>query len=101
MGLIDDFRKFLEEYGVIGLAIAFVIGVAVKDFISATVDDIIMPIVGVFLPGGSWETAVATIGPVEFAIGHWIGALIDFLIIAFLVFMFARHILKHEEVKKI
>lgn len=52
MGLLEDFSTFLEEYGVVGLAIAFVIGLAVTDLVSAIVDNIVMPIVEVFLPAG-------------------------------------------------
>lgn len=101
MGFVQEFRSFLEEYGVIGLAIAFVMGVAVKDFVSATVDDIIMPIVGMFLPGGNWETATTSLGEIIFQTGHWLGALIDFVIIALLIFIFVKYVLKHEEVEKV
>lgn len=101
MSFIDEFTKFLEEYGVIGLAIAFVIGVAVKDLVSATVDDLIMPIVGVFLPAGNWENAVWTVASIDFRIGHFLAASIDFLIIALLIFVFVRYVLKKEEVGKI
>ena len=48
--MIKEFISFLKQYGVIGLAIAVVIGGKVNEFVSATVADLLMPIIGVFLP---------------------------------------------------
>lgn len=93
MGLLEDFSAFLDEYGVIGLAIAFVIGLAVTDLVSAIVDHVVMPVVSVFLPAGDWQTATLTVASIEFGIGHFLAALIDFLIIAFLIFLFVRYAL--------
>lgn len=100
MGFIEEFTQFLEEYGVLGLAVAFVIGLAVKDLVSATVDGIVMPVVEVFLPEGSWQTATVTIASIEFQAGLFLSALIDFLMIALLVFVFVKHVMGREEVKK-
>lgn len=100
MKAFQDFREFLEEYRVIGLAVAFVIGMAVNDFVQATVDDIFMPVVGIFLPGGEWETATWTFYGANFEIGHFLGALLDFLVIALLIFIFVRYILGKEKIEK-
>lgn len=101
MGLVEDFTQFLDEYGVLGLAIAFVMGLAVKDLVSSTVDDLIMPLVEFFLPQGGWEAWTATVAGIEFMVGSFLAALIDFLIIALLIFVFVRYILRKEEVEKI
>ena len=98
--MIKEFVEFLKKYGVIGLAIAVVIGGKVNDFVSATVSDLLMPIIGLFLPEGGWETWILAIGPVKFALGHWLGVAIDFIIIAFFVFMIAKALLKEKEVQK-
>lgn len=98
---VDDFMRFLREYGVIGLAIAVVIGTATKDLVGALVDEIVMPVVEVFLPGGDWQAATTTLAGVEFGTGPFLAALLDFAIIAFLVYLFARHVLKQETVEKI
>lgn len=97
---LEEFMKFLEEYGVIGLAIAFVIGLAVKDLVSSVVDDVVMPIIEAVLPAGNWQTATILIGTVELQIGHLISSLIDFTIIALLIFAFVKYALKKKEVKK-
>jgi large conductance mechanosensitive channel len=93
MGLLSEFAAFLEEYGVIGLAIAFVMGLAVNDLVSAVVDDLVMPVVGVLLPGGDWENATATLASIEFRVGHFLGAFVDFLVVALLIFLFVKYAL--------
>lgn len=98
---MKEFFVFLKKYGVIGLAIAVVIGGKVNEFISATVNDLLMPIVGVFLPeGGAWEKWVLELGPIKLALGHWIAASIDFVIVAFFVFVVAKFLLREQEVAK-
>lgn len=101
MGFLEDFTRFLEEYGVLGLAIAFVIGQAVNDLVQAIVNGAIMPVVEVFIPAGNWREAVWTVASVEFQAGQLLSALIDFTIIALLIFVFVRYALGKEEVGKI
>ena len=98
--MIKEFMEFLKKYGVIGLAIAVVIGGKVNAFVTATVSDIIMPVVGIFLPQGAWQTWELAIGPLKLAIGHWLGTAIDFTIVAYIVFAFTKFILREEVVKK-
>jgi len=85
-GLVEEFKSFLSKYGIVGLAIAFIIGGAAGKLVSALVSDIIMPVITFFIPGGGWEEAVWSVGPVVFAVGRFVGSLIDFLVIAFVVF---------------
>ena len=61
MGFIDEFSAFLKEYKILGLAVAFVMGIASKDLISAVVTDLIMPIINVLIPEGNWQTFVLEI----------------------------------------
>ncbi|MBI1804046.1 MAG: MscL family protein [Ignavibacteriae bacterium] len=98
--MIKEFMEFLKQYGVIGLAIAVIIGGKLNALISATVDGILMPIVTFFIPGGEWRTAVLDIGPFHFLLGPFFGAVVDFLIVAWIVFYFAKKILKEEKVAK-
>ncbi len=98
--MVKEFMDFLKKYGVIGLAIAVVIGGKVNAFVSATVSDIIMPIVGIFIPEGAWQTWEIAIGPLKLAVGHWLGAGIDFVIVASIVFAFTKYILRKESATK-
>ncbi len=93
-GLWSEFIDFINKYGVIGLAIGFIIGSASKDLVNALVADILMPIILFFVPGGNWRDATVTIGPVVLALGHFAGALLDYLIIALIVFFLMRQIRK-------
>jgi len=96
MGFVDEFIAFLNKHKVIGLAIAFIIGAAAAKLVSALVADIIMPIIAALIPGGDWRSAVLQIGPVKLLIGDFAGALIDFLIIAFVVFLVVKYAVKEE-----
>lgn len=95
-----EFIAFLKEYGVIGLAIAVIIGGKLNDLVTAIVQGILMPIVGFFVPNGAWRTATLDLGSVHLLIGPVAGALIDFLIVALMVFWFSKKILKEEQVHK-
>jgi large conductance mechanosensitive channel len=100
MGMIAEFNEFMREYKVTGLAIAFVIGIAATTLVKATVDDIVMPLVTPFVPGGGWQTATLALGPFVFGWGAFLAALINFVIIAFVVFLIAKFVLKEEKVTK-
>jgi large conductance mechanosensitive channel len=100
-GFMNEFMDFLQKYQVIGLAVAFVIGAAATKLVSAVVADIIMPIVAVLIPGGNWREAVLQIGPAKFLMGDLIGAIIDFIIVAMVIFIAVKYIMKGDTTKKI
>ncbi|MFC1804085.1 MscL family protein, partial [Thermoproteota archaeon] len=75
-GLIAEFQAFLSKYGVIGLAIAVIIGGAAGKLVSSLVADILMPIVTFFIPGGAWRETPWTIGPIVLMVGSFIGNVI-------------------------
>lgn len=93
-GFMNQFMAFLSKYGVVGLAIAVIIGGAAGSLVSALVSDILMPIITFFIPGGEWRYATLTLGPIVLSIGHFVGVLIDFLIIAVVVFILMKQIEK-------
>jgi len=100
MGLLSEFKEFLYEYKVIPLAIAFIMGIVSTALIKSLVDNIVMPIITPFVPGGAWKTATLEIGPIVLGWGAFLGELINFIIIAFVVFMIAKMVLKEEKVEK-
>ena len=95
--MLKEFVAFLKLYGVIGLAIAVIIGGQLNALVKAVVDGILMPIVGKLLPEGmgwqTWEWEGLAIGPV-------LAALVNFLIVAWLVFWLSKKLLKEETVAK-
>jgi large conductance mechanosensitive channel len=96
MGLIREFKEFLKEYKVVGMAVALIIGLAATAFVKSIVDYLIMPILTPFIPGGAWQTATWTIGPIVISWGALLGAAINFIIIAFVVFLIAKYALKSK-----
>jgi len=93
-GVWAEFVDFIGKAGVLGLAIGFIMGTYVGKVVSALVQDLIMPIPGAFLPGGNWQKAVVSI-PIDqgmnFAVGDFVSVIIDFLIVAMVVFFIAKY----------
>ena len=101
---ISQFFDFLRTFGIIGLAIAFVIGQASSKLVTALVEDIINPLIGLFLPSGSLEQLSAKVISVsgaisEFKYGNFIANIIDFLIIALVVFVAYKALSKYKIVE--
>jgi large conductance mechanosensitive channel len=102
--LAQEFFDFLKTFGIIGLAIAFVIGQAASRLVTALVNDIIDPIIGFFLPAGSLDTVTFEItnlagSTTEFKLGDLISNIIDFLIIALIVFLAYRWLSEYKLVE--
>jgi large conductance mechanosensitive channel len=102
--LAQEFFDFLKTFGIIGLAIAFVIGQAASRLVTAFVNDIIDPIIGFFLPAGSLETLSIKVTNLagtttEFKYGDLISNIIDFLIIALIVFLAYKQLSKFKLVE--
>ena len=102
--MLKEFREFIERGNVIELAVAFVMGVAFNAIIKSFVNDIIMPVVGlvtggidfanrfIVLGSGQYDTLAAAqeAGAATLNYGVFINAIIEFLIIAFVLFMIVR-----------
>ena len=100
--MLKEFTAFLKQYGVIGLAIAVIIGGKLNDLVSAFVNGLLMPIIGrvTATASGDWRDWKPELGGVQFEMGRVIGSSIDFLIVAFIVFWMAKKILREDVVTK-
>jgi large conductance mechanosensitive channel len=98
--MLKEFSDFLKQYGVVGLAIAVVLGGKVNTLVASLVDNIIMPFVGILAPEGDWRKMGFSIAGAKFGVGAFLGSLLDFAIMAALVFLFAKLVLKEEVVAK-
>lgn len=85
-----DFKTFLMKENFIALALAVVLGAAVNKVVQAIVDDFIMPIVGAITPGGEWQKATWNVGSMKFGVGDFLSVLINFIIIALVVWRIAK-----------
>jgi len=95
-----EFMIFLKNYTVIGLAIAVIIGGKANAMVSTLVDGLLMPLIGAVVPGGKWREASFALGDITFVWGPFLGALLDFVIVAFIVFLFAKKVMKEAIVEK-
>lgn len=97
---MKDFISFIREQGVIGLAIGFILGGAVSQTVSALVESIINPLIGVIIPNtNSLSAASVTFFGATFAWGAFLVALIDLIVIAAVVF-YGFKALKLEKLDK-
>ncbi len=85
-GLWAEFLNFVSKYKVMGMAVAFIIGLYLGALVQALVEDIIMPVIEFAMPGTAWEAM--SVGP--FRIGHFIGAIITFLIVLLVIFILVK-----------
>lgn len=84
---MKGFLDFIRKQGVVGLAVGFILGGAVSKVVSALVTDIINPIIGVFLgKAGDLAAASIKIGSVSILLGYFISVIIDFLVVALVVY---------------
>ncbi len=98
--LIKEFISFLKQYGIIGLAMAVVIGGKVNNMVTSLVNDIITP--GLLQPLLRQMGAenIAQLNWSGIFYGKFISATLDFVLVALVVFVFAKKVLKEEAVSK-
>ena len=96
--MVGEFRAFLKEYGVIGLALGVIIGSKAGELVTAIVEGILMPPIGLALSqfGDKWQEI--KMGPFE--VGKVSAALINFVIVALFVYLISKVLLKEKDVAK-
>ena len=82
------------------MTIAFIIGSALTTLVQSLVNDVMMPFLSLLLPKGDWQSATLQLGPVIIKWGSFLAALINFIIIALVVFLISKKVLKEEKVTK-
>ncbi|MBS1772882.1 MAG: large conductance mechanosensitive channel protein MscL [Bacteroidetes bacterium] len=115
MGFLKDFKAFAMKGNVMDLAVGVIIGAAFGKIVSAVVDDILMPIIGIFGKGSKFDDKFVNLssdvqyktladakaaGANVFAYGHFIQTIVDFLIVAFCIFLIIRAMTKLERKKE-
>jgi large conductance mechanosensitive channel len=88
--MLREFREFALRGNVLDLAIGFVMGAAFTAIVNSMVDDIIMPLIGAILGGLDFTALAFTIGEAQITYGNFIQAIVNFLIIAFVLFLIVR-----------
>ena len=84
---LGGFMDFVREAGVVGLAVAFMLGGAITKVVTSLVNDMINPILGIFLgAAGDLKEMVITVGGAKIAWGSFVNSIIDFVIVAAVVY---------------
>lgn len=97
--MIKAFKEFAMRGNVIDLAVGVIIGAAFGKIVNSFVNDIVMPLLNPVMPGGDWRTM--EVGP-GVKIGSFLATTLDFLIVAFVLFLFVQGInrMKRKEEEK-
>jgi large conductance mechanosensitive channel len=88
--MLKEFKVFIAQGNVLDLAIGVIIGSAFGKITGSLVDDIIMPLVGIVLGGINFKELAITVGTANVKYGNFIQVVIEFLIIAWVVFMIIK-----------
>jgi large conductance mechanosensitive channel len=97
--MIKEFREFIMRGNVLDLAVAVIIGAAFTGIVNSLVNDIIMPIIGVILGGIDFTSLAITVGDANITYGNFIQAIINFLLIALVLFLIIRSINRMSRTK--
>ncbi len=92
--MLKEFRDFIAKGNVIDLAVAVIIGAAFGAIVKSIVDDILMPLIGIVLKGIDFKSLAWTVGSATLTYGNFLQALVNFLAIAFVLFLIIRSINK-------
>ncbi len=99
-GFLRDFQEFALKGNVVDLAIAVIIGAAFGRIVTSLVEDVIMPLVNPLIAVGGKDWRTITIGP-GIAIGQFFGAIVDFVIIALILFLAIQALQKFKRQEEV
>ena len=88
--MIKGFREFITRGNVVDLAVGIIIGAAFGKIVTSFVNDIIMPLIGLIIGGIDFSGLAFTVGSAKVTYGNFINNIIDFLIIAFVIFLIVK-----------
>jgi large conductance mechanosensitive channel len=92
---VKEFREFLLKQNAFALAVGVIIGAAIGRVVSGIVDDVLMPVIGLALPGGEWRNAQLTLsGQNAIKYGDLAGRIVDFFLVALVVFLIIKAFLE-------
>lgn len=97
---LREFSAFLKHYGIVGLAIAVIIGGKLNEFVTSFVNDLVMPLIFQPVLGAANVDEISKLSYHGIMYGKVVAASVNFLVVAFMVFFFAKYVLKEETVSK-
>ena len=98
---MKDFIAFIKNQGVVGLAVGFILGTQISNLVNSIVNDLINPLLGIFVgTEGNLDKASITVGKAQFMWGNVVNTLINFIIIALILYIMIRVLRLGEHLKK-
>ncbi len=99
MGMVSEFKEFAMKGSMMDMAAGIIIGAAIGKVVGALVENVLMPLIGIVMGGVDFSSLAMKVGEASIGYGAFVQALIDFLIIAFVIFMLLKTInnLKKKE----
>ena len=95
--MLKEFRDFINRGNVMDLAVAVIIGGAFGAIVKSIVDDLLMPLIGIILGGVDFKSLALKVGAATLTYGNLIQAIINFLAIAFVLFLIVRQVNKAKK----
>jgi large conductance mechanosensitive channel len=90
-----EFREFLLKQNAFALAVGVIIGAAIGRVVSGIVEDVLMPVIGLVMPGGEWRNAQLVLsGQNAIKYGDLVGRILDFFVVALVVFLLVKAFLE-------
>lgn len=89
-GFVSEFKQFITRGNVMDLAVGVIIGGAFQSIVNSLVNDIFMPFIGIFIGKDSFSNLSLSIGSATISIGNFIQAIINFLILALVIFCMVK-----------
>jgi len=89
-GFLTEFKEFISRGNVIDLAVGIIIGGAFTTITNSLVNDIVMPLVGLFIRAETFSTLSFTVGSAVFPIGSFLQAIFDFVVMALVIFLIVK-----------
>lgn len=98
--MLNEFKDFISKGDVMDMAVGIIIGAAFTAIVGSLVADMINPLIGLFMGGVDFAGLSASVGEATFTYGNFIMAIINFLVIAFVVFMLVRQVNKMKKAEE-
>ena len=99
--LLDEFKTFIARGNVLDMAVGVIVGGAFGKIVTSLVDNILMPLIGVIIGGIDFTTKLTvTVGSANIKFGAFLQSVIDFIIVAFCIFLFVKFINKMTTISK-
>ncbi|MCR5627812.1 MAG: large conductance mechanosensitive channel protein MscL [Lachnospiraceae bacterium] len=99
-GFFGEFREFIQNGNVMDMAVGVIVGGAFKAIVDSLVADILMPVIGIFVGADSFASLSVTVGGAVIPYGNFISAIVNFLILAFVLFLVVKALNKMKALTK-